>query len=179
MLALVPRVVTAVMQTTMIRASMTAYSTAVGPLSSLMKSATAWVNLSARGGTPEAGGRAKRYGKDGPRPGRVKPAALDRPPPRQGGGFTPGLKRRTLADAERRPLAGLVETRVDRLLRSLDDELAPPSWQRTSVKGRPPLARTVALTRPISSRTTAPSGCVTNSTNTARPLAPPVSTPEA
>src|SRR5687768_3807976 len=33
------------MQTTMISASMTAYSTAVGPLSSLMKLTTAWVNL--------------------------------------------------------------------------------------------------------------------------------------
>ena len=44
-LALVPRVVTAPMQTTMMRASMTAYSTAVGPSSRLMKLTTASVNL--------------------------------------------------------------------------------------------------------------------------------------
>src|SRR4051794_782943 len=44
-LALVPRVVMAAMQTTMIRASMTAYSTAVGPSSRFMKSTTAFVNV--------------------------------------------------------------------------------------------------------------------------------------
>src|SRR5947209_2862894 len=41
-LALVPMVVIAVMHTTMIRASMTAYSTAVGPSSRLTKLTTAW-----------------------------------------------------------------------------------------------------------------------------------------
>src|SRR5438874_4372378 len=44
-LALVPRVVMAPMQTTMIRASMTAYSTAVGPSSRFTKSTTKLVNL--------------------------------------------------------------------------------------------------------------------------------------
>src|SRR5947207_12016780 len=43
--ALVPRVVMAPMQTTMIRASMTAYSTAVGPSSRFTKSTTKLVNL--------------------------------------------------------------------------------------------------------------------------------------
>src|SRR5271167_1366187 len=45
LLALVPSVVTAVMHTTMIRASMTAYSTAVGPLSSFRKLTTICENL--------------------------------------------------------------------------------------------------------------------------------------
>src|ERR1700733_7847073 len=43
LLALVPRAVMAVMHTTIIRASMTAYSTAVGPSSRFMKFTTAWV----------------------------------------------------------------------------------------------------------------------------------------
>src|SRR5688572_10485598 len=42
LLALLPSVVIAVMQTTMIRASMTAYSTAVGPSSRFRNSETAW-----------------------------------------------------------------------------------------------------------------------------------------
>jgi hypothetical protein len=41
LLALVPKAVMAVMHTTMIRASMTAYSTAVGPSSRFMKFTTA------------------------------------------------------------------------------------------------------------------------------------------
>src|SRR5215813_9502077 len=45
LLALVPRAVMAVMQTTMIRASITAYSTAVGPSSRLRNSATARVRF--------------------------------------------------------------------------------------------------------------------------------------
>src|SRR5436190_13181273 len=45
LLALVPRAVIAVMQTTMIRASMTAYSTAVGPSSRFMKFTNAWVRF--------------------------------------------------------------------------------------------------------------------------------------
>src|SRR5581483_10363901 len=45
LLALLPRAVMAVMQTTIIRASMTAYSTAVGPSSRLRKSATFCANL--------------------------------------------------------------------------------------------------------------------------------------
>src|SRR5258708_12680925 len=44
-LALEPRVVIAVMQTTMIRASMTAYSTAVGPSSRFRNSTANCVNL--------------------------------------------------------------------------------------------------------------------------------------
>src|SRR5580698_4183268 len=44
-LALVPNVVTAVMHTTMMRASMTAYSTAVGPSSALTNLMTFLVNL--------------------------------------------------------------------------------------------------------------------------------------
>jgi hypothetical protein len=42
LLALLPRAVTAEMQTTRMRASMTAYSTAVGPLSSFRKRAAVW-----------------------------------------------------------------------------------------------------------------------------------------
>src|SRR5947199_49036 len=45
LLAFVPRAVMAVMHTTMIRASMTAYSTAVGPSSRLRKFATLEKNL--------------------------------------------------------------------------------------------------------------------------------------
>src|SRR5436309_1430845 len=45
LLALEPRAVMAAMQTTMIRASMTAYSTAVGPLSSFRKLTRAVLNL--------------------------------------------------------------------------------------------------------------------------------------
>src|SRR5687767_6995841 len=45
LLALVPRAVIAVMHTTMIRASMTAYSTAVGPSSRLRKFTTRSANL--------------------------------------------------------------------------------------------------------------------------------------
>src|SRR5215475_13830468 len=45
LLALVPRAVMAVMHTTIIRASMTAYSTAVGPSSRFRKFTTLWVNL--------------------------------------------------------------------------------------------------------------------------------------
>src|SRR4051794_33205737 len=45
LLALLPRVVMAVMHTTMIRASMTAYSTAVGPSSRLTKSTTKFFRL--------------------------------------------------------------------------------------------------------------------------------------
>src|SRR5438105_12477545 len=45
LLALVPRAVMAVMHTTMIRASMTAYSTAVGPSSRFKKLTTLLVNV--------------------------------------------------------------------------------------------------------------------------------------
>src|SRR5207245_1880944 len=45
LLALLPRVVIAVMQTTIIRASMTAYSTAVGPSSRFTKSTTKLVSF--------------------------------------------------------------------------------------------------------------------------------------
>jgi len=44
-LALVPRVVIAAMQTTMIKASITAYSTAVGPSSFLRKDTRLWNRL--------------------------------------------------------------------------------------------------------------------------------------
>src|SRR2546421_189438 len=45
LLAVEPRVVMAVMHTTMIRANITAYSTAVGPSSFLMKFTNAWLIL--------------------------------------------------------------------------------------------------------------------------------------
>src|SRR5919202_6772270 len=45
LLALVPRAVIAVMHTTMISASITAYSTAVGPSSAFRKFTRAWLNL--------------------------------------------------------------------------------------------------------------------------------------
>src|SRR3954470_9761637 len=138
LLAFEPRVVMAAMHTTMIRASMTAYSTAVGP-SSFFRKATSFRVIKVMGPTPVSGrrtglraGRHRREGNTGGRLGGGPPARLPGGPtqlaPPAGAAFWATLENVLFALLPRVVIAAMQTTMIRASMTAYSTAVGPSSF---------------------------------------------------